>query len=173
MVLPGVPWGRPVTRATNKTERWDIDRYRREILGERSGPSVPITTAPPPKQARKRPKHTRGEMNLTEQAYDEHLRLLQLVGEIEDRRFEAIDIEIVPPAGETRALRKVVDFLVVLPGGRCELHEVKGTKDGRPYFEEDDMPKLKMLAMRFPWWPLYVVWRVEGHWQRQKIGGVG
>ena len=50
------------------------------------------------------------------------------------------------------------DFLVLLPGGDYEVHEVKG------HFREKDKIRFKLAVAKFPQWKFYIVQREEGAW---------
>lgn len=49
------------------------------------------------------------------------------------------------------------DFLVMLPDGTLEIHEVKGRKGDSFYATEDSWPKIKIAAEVAPF-PVRVVW---------------
>lgn len=77
-------------------------------------------------------------MNKSEAAYAAHLDLLQRCGEIADYWFERFTLKL---AHDTRY---TPDFLVQLPDGELQLHEVKG------HFEDDAMVKVKVVSEMFP-----------------------
>lgn len=78
-------------------------------------------------------------MNKTERAYADTLDLLQKAGEVASWKFEAVKLKL---AGATFYSP---DFLVILPCGRVEMHEVKG------FWMDDARVKLKVAAESFPW----------------------
>jgi hypothetical protein len=85
--------------------------------------------------------------NQTERDYWEHLRARLVAGEIVDFRYEALTFRL------GHDCRLTPDFLVLLPDGRAEFHEVKG------FCEEDAKVKLRVFATLYPYWPIYVVTR--------------
>ena len=90
-----------------------------------------------PVRGRARPKHVPGSMNKTEQAYEAHLKRLQMAGEIAHYQFEPIKLRLADKTFYTP------DFLVVLPDGEMQLHEVKG------FWEDDARVKIKVAAAMF------------------------
>lgn len=89
-----------------------------------------------------------GEMNKTESAYAKRLESLRASGEILWFAFEAITLKLA------NALRYTPDFVVILPDGRIQLHEVKGA---RVIFRDDAKAKVKMAAQKFQWAEMIVV----------------
>lgn len=89
-------------------------------------------------------KHARGRtdtkngMNNLEKRYADHLRTLQLAGEIHSYAFERHNLKL---ADKTYFKP---DFEVMLPDGTIEFHEVKG------FMMEDANVKLKVAAAQFP-----------------------
>ena len=79
-----------------------------------------------------------GQMNNTELAYRGELALRKQRGEVEEFWFEGITLRL---AADTRY---TPDFLVLLPNGELELHEVKG------FWTDDAWVKTKIAAERFP-----------------------
>lgn len=79
-----------------------------------------------------------GEMNKTEAAYAEHLKLLEKLGEISFWRFEPMNLKI----GAKCHYRP--DFLVINKEGEVEIHEVKG------FWTDDARVKIKVAAAIFP-----------------------
>ncbi len=77
-------------------------------------------------------------MNKLERHYADHLRTLQLAGEIHSYAFERHNLKL---ADKTYFKP---DFEVMLPDGSIEFHEVKG------YMQEDANVKLKVAAQQFP-----------------------
>jgi hypothetical protein len=95
-------------------------------------------------------------MNKTESAYAEHLKASQIAGEVEAWWFEGIGLKVAPNC------HYYPDFLVLLPDGRLEVHEVKARAANGSYRAEDDARvKLKVCAEKFPF-PLVVVWPKQG-----------
>ena len=77
-------------------------------------------------------------MNKLERRYADHLRTLQLNGEIHSYAFERHNLKLAD-----KTYYKP-DFEVMLPDGTIEFHEVKG------YMQEDANVKLKVAAQQFP-----------------------
>ena len=80
---------------------------------------------------------------------------------------EGIGLKLAP------SCRYYPDFLVMLPDGRLEVHEVKArAANGSFRAEEDARVKLKVCAEKFPF-PLVVVWPKQGGakngWERAEI----
>lgn len=91
------------------------------------------------KQPRARGRHRPGHMNKTEQAYAAILEERQRSGDIELYKFEAIKFRLADKTFYTP------DFLVMLPDGMIEMHEVKGG-----WIEDDAAVKIKVAAEEFP-----------------------
>lgn len=79
-----------------------------------------------------------GAMNKTEQAYDQHLALLQHAGQIAWRRFEGLKLRLADNTFYTP------DFAVMAADGVIECHEVKG------YWQDDARAKIKIAADQYP-----------------------
>lgn len=77
-------------------------------------------------------------MNRTESRYAAHLGLLKHGGEVADFWFEAVTFKMA------HDLRYTPDFMVQLPDGTMEMHEVKGFR------RDDAMAKIRMAAALFP-----------------------
>ena len=108
-----------------------------------------------------------GQMNKTESDYAEHLKAAQIAGEVACWWFEGIGLKLAP------SCRYYPDFLVMLPDGRLEVHEVKArAANGSFRAEEDARVKLKVCAEKFPFL-LVVVWPKQGGakngWDRVEI----
>lgn len=107
------------------------------------------------KVARGRPRHVAGEMNKTEAAYAEHLRQLQLEGEVLWHRFESVKLKLAEKTHLT------VDFFVMTKSGDLEAHEVKG------FWEEDARVKVKVAAAMYPFRFLAVQRAPGGGWKTE------
>lgn len=105
--------------------------------------------------ARGRPRHVAGEMNKTEAAYAEHLRQLQLEGEVLWHRFESVKLKLAEKTHLT------VDFFVMTKNGDLEAHEVKG------FWEEDARVKVKVAAAMYPFRFLAVQRAPGGGWKTE------
>lgn len=79
-----------------------------------------------------------GEMNKTEQAMADHLRLLERSGDVLEWWFEGITLRLA------QKTRYTPDFLVLMPDGVLECWEVKG------HWEDDARVKIKVAAEMFP-----------------------
>lgn len=79
-----------------------------------------------------------GAMNKTEAAYDQHLRLLTMAGEIHWHRFEGIKLRLADSTFYTP------DFAVLAADFVLELHEVKG------FWTDDARVKIKIAADQYP-----------------------
>jgi len=77
-------------------------------------------------------------MNKLETAYQQHLEMRRLAGEIIWYEFEKIKFKLAPNTFYTP------DFIVMLPDGLIEIHEVKG------FWEDDARVKIKVAADQFP-----------------------
>lgn len=94
-------------------------------------------------KVRRRPE--KGSMNLTEQAYAELLEGRKLAGEILGWRFEAYKLRLADNTYFT------ADFMVQLPSGEIQLHEVKArTRAGKRLIEDDAAVKIKVAAEQYP-----------------------
>jgi hypothetical protein len=89
-------------------------------------------------KSRARGRHKPGVMNKTEAAYAAHLESERLCGEVEWFVFEAVTFKL---AADTRY---TPDFLVMMPMGFLECHEVKG------FWQDDAKVKIKVAAAKFP-----------------------
>lgn len=119
-------------------------------------PSLPELEKPKPAPIPK------PRMNKTETRYALHLEYLRRTGQIAEYHFERLTIRL---ADRTRY---TPDFLVILPSGRQEIHEVKGG-----FIREDAILKWKIAAEMNPWWKfVWAQWK-EGEWYFKEINGDG
>ena len=79
-----------------------------------------------------------GERNKTEAAYESHLKLLMLAGEIAWFKFEGLKFRLADNTFYTP------DFIVMMTSGQIEVHEVKG------FWQDDAKVKIKVAAALFP-----------------------
>lgn len=116
-------------------------------------------------------RYERGQMNQTEAAYAHLLEAQKRAGHITEYWYECVSLELGP---ETRWYP---DFLVQLPDGELQLHEVKGRKkttDGRSTWWAEDAAKVKIRAARgrYPF-RVFVVWpagkRADLHFEQEEI----
>lgn len=100
--------------------------------------------------------------NRWERGYWEHLEARRAAGEIVDFRYECMTFKL------GHDCRLTPDFMVLMPDGRIELHEIKGRR------EEDAMVKLRVFATVYPYWPLYIVTkdRPESGWQFERVHAI-
>lgn len=105
-----------------------------------------------------RTRHDAGRMNNTESAYASHLGLLQLAGEVAAFDFEPLKLRLADKTYYT------IDFLVQLPDGSLEAHEVKG------HMEDDAAVKVKVAQEKAPWLRFFII-RKEGPgiWRKTPI----
>lgn len=104
-----------------------------------------------------------GAMNKTEKAYSLYLESERQAGRIERFWFEAIKLKIADGT-----CFYTPDFLVLLPDGTLELHEVKGSPK---IFQEDAKVKVKSASTQYPF-PVKVVFprtkKSGGGWDVQE-----
>jgi hypothetical protein len=79
-----------------------------------------------------------GQRNKTEQAYEEHLERLRMVGDVLWYRFEGIKLRLADNTFYTP------DFAVLAGDGYLECHEVKG------FWTDDAKVKIKVAADQYP-----------------------
>ena len=79
-----------------------------------------------------------GQMNGTEKAYGERLKLLQHAGQVAWYKFEGIKLRLADNTFYTP------DYAVMLANGEMELHEVKG------FWQDDAKAKIKIAADMYP-----------------------
>lgn len=79
-----------------------------------------------------------GQMNKTEQAYAERLKLLQHAGEVAWFKFEGMKLRLADNTFYSP------DFAVMLASGEMEMHEVKG------FWQDDARAKIKIAADIYP-----------------------
>ena len=93
-----------------------------------------------------------------EERYANHLKLLQIAGEIADFREQAFRLRLADGAFYKP------DFLVILPDGLVEFHETKG------YWEEAARVRIKVAAELYPWFRFKAVQWKQGQWTIEEIG---
>lgn len=98
-----------------------------------------------------------GQKNQTETAYDGHLRLRLLAGEVAWYAFEAIKLRLSDGCFYTP------DFVVMLANGELEIHEVKG------FWRDDARVKIKIAAEMFPLRCLAVTRGRGGKWEVEEF----
>lgn len=98
-------------------------------------------------------------MNKTERRYENNLAMRQLAGEITGHWYESVKLKI----GAHRCWY-TPDFLVALPNGRMEIHEVKG------FLRDDARVKLQVVSDKYPQFGLVVV-RWHNGWHFERISG--
>ena len=140
---------------------WTEDEYAAYVIrnkqvaaAEKGAAAKPAATVPTPRTST-RTQHKPGEMNGTERAYSLHLDTLKLAGEITWWAFEAVVFTLA------HRVTYRPDFMVHLPGGRTEVHEVKG------WMEDDAACKIRVFSDRFPW-PVYVITKTAAGWKKKE-----
>lgn len=113
----------------------------------------------PPARARKHVRHRPGVMNKTEAAYSDHLDALEAAGVITEWWFEQIKLRVAYDACWI-----TLDFMVQLPDGTIEFHDVKGGPT-----MEDATVKQKVIVDKFPF-RLFEVRYVKQQWVVSEIG---
>ena len=94
-----------------------------------------------PKAAKRQPRGTQdggSRMNKWEARYADRLQAMQAAGDVAGFDFEALKFNL------GHRCWYCPDFVVTLPGGRIECHEVKG------FMRDDAAVKIKAAARRFP-----------------------
>ncbi|WP_020184808.1 DUF1064 domain-containing protein [Methylopila sp. 73B] len=79
-----------------------------------------------------------GVLNKTEQAYADHLRRLQIAGDVAWFKFEGVKLRLADSTFYTP------DFTVMASDGAMEMHEVKG------FWTDDARVKIKVAADLYP-----------------------
>ena len=98
-----------------------------------------------------------GKMNRTEAKYAERLGAIKLAGEIASFEFENVTLKLA------KDTRYTPDFMVLMPDGTIEFHEVKG------FMRDDAWAKLKFAAERFPMFTFRLVKWVAKNWEIKEI----
>ena len=89
-------------------------------------------------RAHGRRQQSQDGMNATEEAYSRVLELRRAAGEVADWKFHALKLRLA------KATFYDTDFMVTLPTGEIEIHEVKG------HMEDDAAVKFKVAQEMFP-----------------------
>ena len=113
-------------------------------------------------RARGRAPHVPGQMNKTERAYADELRVREIAGEVAWWAFEPVKMQLADRTYYTP------DFLVMLADGSLECHEVKG------FWEDDARVKIKVAARLFPFRFVAMSPRAKrdgGGFTREEFGG--
>lgn len=95
-------------------------------------------------------------MNGTERAYSQLLDSKVNAGRVAEWHYEAVTLKLAPDT------RYTPDFLVILPDGTVELHEVKG------FMRDDANVKIKVAAQMFPFTFRLARWR-QRTWQIDEV----
>lgn len=106
-----------------------------------------------------------GVMNRTEYAYSRYLEGRKLMGSVCGWWFERIKLKIA----NGRCWFEP-DFMILLPDGTVELHDVKGS---RSVVQEDALVKAKACATLYPFRMVFVypVKGRPGEWREEEVGG--
>lgn len=143
--------------------RWTEEQHA-EYLKRRGVPGAPNTAdvSRQPFRHGNRPMYAlgrlkTGEMNKTEAAYAEHLKLLQHRGDIlwwkfEGMKFRLADLTFYTP-----------DFNIMKADGHLVHHEIKG------FFQEDAKVKIKVVASMYPFEFVVVRKGKQGIWNLQPV----
>ena len=107
-------------------------------------------------------RHTPGQMNKLEAKYAAWLEMGKMGGNIEWYAFEAITLKL---AFDTRY---TPDFLVMLPNGELQCHEVKGAKGKSFWSREDSKIKIKVAATLFPF-RFFIAWPSMDSWDLKEV----
>ncbi len=105
-------------------------------------------------------RRTPGSMNKTEAAYAAHLEGLKTLGQVEWYAFEAVTLKLAADC------RFTPDFVVMLPNGLIEFHEVKA------FWADDARVKIKVAAEKFPFRFIAVRARPKKHgggWEEEEF----
>lgn len=113
----------------------------------------------PPARARKHVRHQPGAMNKTELSYSFHLDELEASGFIAEWWFEQVKLRVAYDACWI-----TIDFMVQLPDGTIEFHDVKGGPT-----MEDAAIKQKVIVDKFPF-RLFEARYVKRQWVVSEIG---
>ena len=140
-----------------------------EFVVKREG-AQPIS-APAPRPLKAHGRQRVEKKNKTEAAYEAHLNLRKITGEVVWFQFEGITFKLGPDC------RYTPDFPVMLTDGTIEIHEVKGKEKrvkqsgevySAPRFEDDARAKIAVAASMFPF-VFKVVYKVDGNWMEKVV----
>ena len=101
------------------------------------------------------------QMNKTEARYAEHLERLKAAGEIAWYKFEGIKFRLADNTSYSP------DFMVMLPGGEMQIHEIKG------FAMDDSLVKIKVACELFPFRGFIIrekPKKIGGGWDIQEVG---
>jgi len=127
----------PVNKSAKKTTDVTTSENNKTVLPQKEEPLIPVQLTPK-QRTQALGRLNEGEMNATEKAYKEHLKLRLKAGEVLWFGFEKIKVKLA------RRTYYTADFTVLLANGAFEFHEVKG------HWEEDARVKIKVAAEQFP-----------------------
>ena len=96
-------------------------------------------------------------MNKTEAAYDRHLELRRMAGEVAWYGFEAAKLRLAYKTFYTP------DFLVILADGEVQFHEVKG------FWRDDARVKIKIAAEQLPF-RFLAIHKTKDGWETEYFG---
>ena len=94
----------------------------------------------------------KGQLNKTEQSYQDHLELLMRAGEILWYKFEGVTLRLAD-----NRCHYTPDFAVMLSDNVLEMHEVKG------FWTDDARVKIKVAAEQFPF-RFIAIRRIRRQW---------
>lgn len=133
-----------------------VDRLRKEGRVEIAGRVCELRNPSPPRARARIAKDAKG-MNKTEAAYAKVLEAMREAGEVWRWRFEAIKLRLADRTTYTP------DFLVTLPSGEMEFHEVKG------FWRDDARVKVKVAAEMYPEFHFLSVQKCAGGWKTERF----
>ncbi len=105
-------------------------------------------------------RRTPGQMNGLEREYAAMLEARRIAGEIAEWHFDAVKLRLAEKTFYSP------DFMVMMPDGMIEYHEVKGG-----FIEDDASVKIKVAASKFPFrFVLCQKKKKKEPWTFQEIG---
>lgn len=120
-------------------------KYLRERCPRCGREFLKIRPMPTQEATQEATQEDKSGMNKTEVRYAQRLGGLIACGAVQAFAFEGLTVRLA------KRTRYTPDFLVVLPDGRLELHEIKGG-----HIWDDSKVKFKVAREMYPWF----VWRM-------------
>lgn len=139
----------------------DLANYYQRRRDELMKPAIQAA----PKKGRSRGSHKAGVMNKTETDFAEHLKRLRSTGAIEDFWFEAVTLRLGPD------VRFTPDFAISDPLDMgFYFCEVKGTRRGKMFSEDDAKVKIRVASQMFPCFRFFLCHKLpNGDWEQKEI----
>ena len=138
-----------ITRLSPHAQKQIRDEQARRATERQARQRTTVSKSHEPQQQR--------AMNKWETMYAEELMQRKMNGEIQWFGYESIKLRLA------KATTYTPDFVVVLPDGRVEFHEVKG------FWRDDARVKIKVAAELFPWARFVVVTRKHGEFKKEAL----